>query len=343
MQIAENIYCCLPENYTVRPATLDDIDDVVNLENRYWIEIIGKPLNDAGELLHLWKSPIIDIERDSILVFTEDNKLAGLAYVEDRDPHVKLEVEAHVDPAYTGKGIGTFLIGWFEERSKLSINQAPEESRVIIEQFIPTVDHMSRNFLEKCGYKVARFFSRMEMDIKSLPTKPEFPKGVSVISGESMSMSGEEFNRAFAQAQNEIFKDHWGFVEQSVDELVEEFEHWEQHKPNYDPSMVFVAMDGNEMVGQIVCTPSMSEDPEKAYVEVVGVKKEWRKKGIALAMLRHVFRQLYQRNIFKVCLDVDSESLTGATRLYEKAGMHVAWQEVNFEKQVRPGINMATI
>ncbi len=52
-----------------------------------------------------------------------------------------------------------------------------------------------------------------------------------------------------------------------------------------------------------------------------GVPGGWR--GLGLALLQHTFRAYYQQGKDKVALGVDAESLTGATRLYEKAGMKV--------------------
>jgi hypothetical protein len=59
-------------------------------------------------------------------------------------------------------------------------------------------------------------------------------------------------------------------------------------------------------------------------------------------MLHHTFGQFYQRGTRKVGLDVDAQSLTGATRLYEKAGMHVARREALYEKELRPGVELST-
>jgi hypothetical protein len=41
-------------------------------------------------------------------------------------------------------------------------------------------------------------------------------------------------------------------------------------------------------------------------------------------------------------LGVDSQNLTGATRLYERAGMHVALQHDTYEKELRPGVELST-
>lgn len=67
------------------------------------------------------------------------------------------------------------------------------------------------------------------------------------------------------------------------------------------------------------------------------VRRAWRRRGIALALLRHSFAALYQAGKRKVSLEVDAENHTGATRLYEKAGMHVDRRQETFEKELRPG------
>jgi mycothiol synthase len=61
-----------------------------------------------------------------------------------------------------------------------------------------------------------------------------------------------------------------------------------------------------------------------------------------VALLQHSFRELYARGQKKVGLGVDAASLTGATRLYERAGMHVARQYDTYEKELRPGRDLST-
>jgi len=54
-------------------------------------------------------------------------------------------------------------------------------------------------------------------------------------------------------------------------------------------------------------------------------------------LLRHSFNEFYQRGNRKVGLGVDAENLTGALRLYEKAGMHIYRQYNSYEKELRAG------
>ena len=61
----------------------------------------------------------------------------------------------------------------------------------------------------------------------------------------------------------------------------------------------------------------------------------WRKRGLGLALLLQAFNEFYQRGDRTVGLGVDAQSLTGATRLYEKAGMHVTRRYDTYEKVIR--------
>ncbi len=63
-------------------------------------------------------------------------------------------------------------------------------------------------------------------------------------------------------------------------------------------------------------------------------RKPWRKRGLGLALLHHAFGEFYRRGQPKVALGVDAQNPTGATRLYERAGMHVAYEAVAFQKEL---------
>jgi len=72
------------------------------------------------------------------------------------------------------------------------------------------------------------------------------------------------------------------------------------------------------------------------------VRRPWRRKGLGLALLLHSFGEFYRRGRRRVGLGVDAQSLTGATRLYEKAGMRVARVYNTYEKELRPGVDLST-
>jgi GNAT superfamily N-acetyltransferase len=70
------------------------------------------------------------------------------------------------------------------------------------------------------------------------------------------------------------------------------------------------------------------------WVGALGVREGWRKRGIGLALLRHAFAEFHRRGETRIALGVDAQNPTGATRLYERAGMRVAYEAIAFEKEL---------
>jgi ribosomal protein S18 acetylase RimI-like enzyme len=105
----------------------------------------------------------------------------------------------------------------------------------------------------------------------------------------------------------------------------------------FDPTLLFLAMDGDEIAGVNICRPHAYNDREVGWVGTLGVRRPWRKQGIGLALLRHSFNEFYRRGYRKVGLGVDAQNLTGALHLYETAGMHVHRAFDQYEKELRPG------
>jgi ribosomal protein S18 acetylase RimI-like enzyme len=96
-------------------------------------------------------------------------------------------------------------------------------------------------------------------------------------------------------------------------------------------------MDEEEVAGICLCRPRSYEDPDLGFINILAVRRPWRKRGLGLALLRHAFNELYRRGKRKAGLGVDAQSLTGALRLYEKAGMYVHHQFDTYEKEIRAG------
>lgn len=97
-------------------------------------------------------------------------------------------------------------------------------------------------------------------------------------------------------------------------------------------------MDGDVVAGAAMCIYLDGN----GWVDELGVRREWRKRGLGLALLYHAFGEFYRRGTHEVGLGVDAQSLTGATRLYERAGMHPLLHYDTFAKVLRDGVELAT-
>ena len=94
----------------------------------------------------------------------------------------------------------------------------------------------------------------------------------------------------------------------------------------------FLAVAEGCIIGVALCNYRV----ESAWINMVSVRREWRRNGIATALLYHVFGEYYRRGKLTVGLGVDSQSLTGATHGYEQAGMHATLVFSTLQKVLRP-------
>jgi len=332
----------LPNGFTARPATMDDVERAAELANLCAMELIGQPVTNANELRIDWALPSSDLETDIRLVFAPDQTLVGYAGVWDAAPHVHVHTWCYAHPAYRDRGVEDHLLDWGEARALQAVPKAPEGARVSVEQMRMDEDRAGGERLLARGYRVIRHSLEMQIEMCEPPPPPAFPAGITARSMADLPGDGDEQLRPVVEADREIFRDHWGFVEQPLEVEFADWKAWVEKDPEHDPKLWFLAMQGDQIVGLSLCTPKSPQDPEMAYVDSLGVRRPWRRQGIALAMLQHTFGQFYLRGTHKVGLSVDAQSLTGATRLYEKAGMHPARREALYEKELRPGVELST-
>jgi ribosomal protein S18 acetylase RimI-like enzyme len=177
----------------------------------------------------------------------------------------------------------------------------------------------------------------MRIDMDAPPPEPQFPDHITITTHAELDDLLQ-----VVRADAEAFEDHYGHVARPEEDDLKDFEHWIATNPHHDSTLWYLAMDGDEIAAVCLCQPAMDEDPDMGYVDSMAVRRQWRKQGIALGMLHHAFGEMYRRGIMKVSLHVDASSLTGATRLYEKAGMYVFRNSKRFEKILRDGKDYRT-
>ena len=176
--------------------------------------------------------------------------------------------------------------------------------------------------LRSRGYEFVRYFFEMKIDLADEPAAPAWPEGLTV-----RTFSPEDA-RAVFEADKEAFEDHWDSFHVSFDEWSEYF----LKSSEFDPELWFLAEDGDELAGYALCSNEGGKD--RGVVNVLGVRRPWRRRGLGTALLLHAFREFRGRGRTTAGLMVDGENLTGAVRLYEQAGMRVARRSERFVKEL---------
>ena len=333
-QLQQEISVHLPEGFTARGATMNDIEPSMALINRWSRSVVGWDESATVEGVRSeWTSPGFDPAEDIRLVFAPNGEMAG--YIEvwtTSKPPVHPWIWGRVDPQYEGKGIGTWMLHWAEERALWVLPALPAELRFAPRIGIWRPAEKSKKLFEDFGYSYKRSSYHMLIEMDAPVPEPIFPAGITL-----RTFNVETDAEAVYRADTEAFRDHFGFIEPPFEEGFKRFRHFMIDYEDFDPSLWFLAMDGDEIAGVNLCRPRSFDDPAVGWVGSLGVRRPWRKRGIGLALLRHSFNEFYRRGQRKVGLGVDAQNLTGALRLYEGAGMHIDRAFDNYEKELRPG------
>jgi ribosomal protein S18 acetylase RimI-like enzyme len=140
-------------------------------------------------------------------------------------------------------------------------------------------------------------------------------------------------NHAANAAINEAFRDHWASVEISDEQRACVFD-----SGYVQPEASVVAWADNEIVG--VCYSDFSPlrfertGRREGYVDTLCVRRPWRRRGVATAMLAWTLREAAARGLEAVSLGMDAENPTGAKQLYERIGFREVDRFHIYRKQI---------
>ena len=299
---------------SLRPPREDEFDAMLELMNAHQLAAFGEADATADELRTWLTSPSVEIERD-IRVLEQDGRVLGYVDVDSNraDPPLWW-CDLKVAPDADADTIVAELVGWLEERidnGRVRVWTSATDARVIAA-------------LERLGFAPARHSYRMEIDLTDETPEPVWPSGISI-----RTLAEGEVPRI-----HEAFLEVWQDTSDPPNDTLEEWNHWLMRPETFEPLLWFLALDGDELAGFAVCRKD-TNDPAAGHVELLGVKRPWRKQGLGHALLRHAFRAFRGRGWTRGTLGVDASSPTGATRLYERAGMSVYRDTLFLERPAR--------
>lgn len=330
----------LPKPWNDRAASLDDIDRAVELMNTRSQSLHGENQVTREAVEAWWKSPRLDLARDLRLVFDGQGGLAGIANVGNPgEPYAEISCAGVTHPDHEGvDALWDWLHAWALERVWDIVPRAPEGIRVAAISSTAAQDGARRAALERAGFEAVRVANHMRIDLGDDVPPPAWPDGVSLRTSDV-----ERDLPGIVALYQEAWRDHWGYIEEPFEQvLVQWREGVERDGERFDPTLWFLATAGDDIIGISLCASHIGGDATRGYVQGLGVHPQWRKHGAALALLRHTFREFRRRGYVAVELDMDSQNLTGALRVYERAGMRAVRQSVIYERILRDGRDLAT-
>jgi mycothiol synthase len=295
--------------FTIRAPRVDDLQATTDLFNEHALRFSGVAEVTVEEVRLFWDAPDIDLAKDVVVAEAEDGSLLAYGDLGDWGGAIWLDVRGFEEAAQGA------IIDRLEE-----LAEAKKPGAKLM-AFLTEEDTTLRSLYEERGYRIARHSFRMEADLADLPSEPAPPAGVGI-----RTMREGEESRVY-EAHQETFEDTWMHTRDAY----EDWEHWFVKDPSFDPSLWFVAEADGELAGVAICRRRESR-PGVGWVRVLGVRRPYRRRGIGEALLRRAFAEFARRGFERVGLGVDAASPTGAVSLYERAGMHVATTNLQYEK-----------
>jgi mycothiol synthase len=298
----------LPDGYRLAPT--GDAEAVAALMNACDPEDVTGERVTADDVRSSWGE--LGQDGSATFVLAADGTPAGYFEVFGRPERVLLD--GYVHPDFQGRGLGRAIVRLGEERARAI--GSPVNSGTL------AVDAAARELFESEGWQLARAFFRMTIGLQGDERPPEPPSGLALRTYEPVD--AERFHAALEDA----FSDHWDFHPQPL----EEFRRKAIEAEDFDPSLWWLVLDGEEVAAAMCCTPKRFE---MGWINALGVRRDRRRRGLGELLLRTAFAEFARRGETRVGLGVDAENETGATRLYERVGMRVAFRVNVFRRDLR--------
>jgi GNAT superfamily N-acetyltransferase len=280
----------------------------------------GEPDFTEDDLIDDWARPRFELENDAWVLSGPTGRVVGYAFVWEAQPGSDVEGDAFVLPEYSGRGLGTLLLELMENRAR----DIAGDGTVTLGLYASHVNSGKRELLERRGFESVHTVLRFKIDLENRsPDAVDPPEGILLRQYETGDAD------AVRETMGEAFEGHKRFTPRRLDEWMD----LRIRHPAFDPDLWRVA----ECDGEVVGATLVYDVGETGYLSNLGIRRAWRGKGVAPALLADAFAALRERGQMRVMVSVDADAAPAAIHLYEEAGMRVHERHDWFVKTVTGG------
>ena len=238
---------------------------------------------------------------------------------------------AFLAPQWRGRGIGRAVLRWQEARLRAIAATHPADGERVLQMFSSQKEAAKTALIERAGYAPVRYgYLMVRPSLDDIPIAP-LPAGLEV-----RPVTPDHY-RAIWEANVEAFRDHWGYVPPTEDS----YQQW-LGNVEFHPDIWKVAWDTatNRVAGMVLGFILPEENAKfnrlRGWTENICTAREWRKHGVASALIAENLRELKARGMTEAALGVDTQNPTGALRVYERMGFRPVQTFVTYRKAMTP-------
>jgi len=313
----------LPPGLTVRRPRPDDVAAAAVVEREADLALYDETNVSEQDLRDQWRQLRFDLERDAWLVCDAGGAVVAHACVEDYAAQGGVDGQFAILPAYQTADLDDYLFALVWDRARELAAQAPPAVRPTLGMWCGRADARRRDFYIAHAFAPTRVFHRMKIDLTQKPVVPEPPQGITI-----RTFDRARDAHAVHEAIEAAFAEHF----RPTPRTFEEWETFDLDSEATDLSLWRIAWAGGQVIGEV--SPML--EPYGGYVDDLAVLKPWRGRGVGRTLLLHAFAVLWEAGAREVYLGVDSDNATGATQIYEGAGMRVVRETDFYEKDLLP-------
>jgi GNAT superfamily N-acetyltransferase len=230
-----------------------------------------------------------------------------------------------VVPRFRRRGLGTAMLRWSEDRRQDVAVGHPTDLEKLAHVWTTDGETGAIVLYTDFGYRVARTLVEMVRPIADPPADTRLPEGLEI------RPIAPRHYRAVWDAWEEAYRDHWGYAPRTESD----YESWLGSRL-FQPDLWKVAFDGDRIAGMVLNYVDDRRNDwagvRRGYTQNVFVLHPWRRRGLARALLAESIGMFSDMDMEETLLGVDSESPSGADRLYESFGYRPARRHLVYRR-----------
>lgn len=313
---------------TWAPAEVEDAAALSELFNQI-AEHDGTPERlGADTLAHELESAYAPLDERTTVGRTASGRVIAYATVYRRKGESEEErsyVATYVHPEQRHE-IDEPLTDWAVEAGLAAIATSSAPRRYVCAWLYKIQEEAAARYRRR-SFEPVRHWWEMECRLDD-PIPPASEDGFTVVPW------GDEYALKIRPVHNSAFADHWGSVPMNE-------ETWEKNmlgSPGFRPELSFVALGDGQIVGYAF-NEAYEEDWEaagqsEAWIGGLGVLRDWRKRGIATALLTKSMSAMRDAGMEAAMIGVDSSSPSGAQHLYQSVGFRTKTMGTTWQKEM---------